>query len=232
MSKYPRIEQNQCHQSSTTSTPRRALQELSTNICYSSSPDLPRGLDFISFEDYPESSLSLGLDISFISDEEPQGEGCSCENSSALEHSEYRRLANAEGRDSRLFDDEYIIPPPLSDDYTAIQLNQHKLKDHVGPWQMGETLGSGATGRVRLCRHQSDHRFGAVKIMSKQRVEETGMADDLGKPKQKWANSMEREVIIMKMVRHPNVVRMYDVWEGSHELWVSVLHLLFLHSQL
>jgi len=153
-----------------------------------------------------------------MSDEEPQVEDCSCENSSALEHSEYRRLANAEGRDSRLFDDEYIIPPPLGDDYTAIQLNQHRRKDHVGPWQMGETLGSGATGRVRLCRHQSDHRLGAVKIMSKQRVEETEMADDLGKPKQKWANSMEREVIIMKMVRHPNVVRMYDVWEGSHEL--------------
>lgn len=155
-----------------------------------------------------------------MSDEEPQREECSCENSSALEHSEYRRQANAEGRDSRLFDDEYIIPAPLGDDYTSIpvQLNQHKLKDHIGPWQMGETLGSGATGRVRLCRHRSDHRLGAVKIMSKQRVEETGIVGDLKEPKQKWTNSMEREVIIMKMVRHPNVVRMYDVWEGSHEL--------------
>ena len=54
--------------------------------------------------------------------------------------------------------------------------------------------------------------------MSKQRNDQVSVGDDLVQSKEKWTNSMEREVIIMKMVRHPNVVRMYDVWEGRHEL--------------
>ena len=196
------------------STPRRALQELSTNICQPS-PDLPRNLDFISFDNGDDPSLSLGLDLSYLS----QGENCSCEVSSALEHSDYRRRADAEGRDSRVFDDEYETPQSPNNEYTGVTVerNQHKRKTHVGPWQLGKTLGIGASGSVRLVRHIETNELGAVKIMSKQRTDQV-VGDDIVRPKEKWTNSMEREVIIMKMVRHPNVVRMYDVWEGRHEL--------------
>lgn len=207
--KVPRSKQQQA------STPRKALKELSTNI-YQSSPDLPRNLDFISFDNGGDPSLSLGLDLSYVS----QGENCSCEDSSALEHSDYRRRADAEGRDSRVFDDEYETPQPPSNEYTGVtvELNQHKRKTHIGPWQLGKTLGIGASGSVRLVRHIETNELGAVKIMSKQRNDQVSVGDDLVQSKEKWTNSMEREVIIMKMVRHPNVVRMYDVWEGRHEL--------------
>lgn len=200
-------------------SPRGALQELSTNIYSSSSTDSPRNLDFISFQDETESSLSLDIG-SFMSKTGQQVEDCSCAESSALEHSDYRRLANQEGRDSRLFDDEYEIPmdDPSDSINTTAELIEHPQKTHVGPWILGKTLGTGSTGRVRLVRHVVTKQLGAAKIMSKQPVQgpDTGTVD--GKPKQKWTNPMEREVIIMKMVRHPNIVRMYDVWEGHHEL--------------
>lgn len=213
----PRVPHSKQHHVPRPSTPRRALQELSTNVCQPS-PDLPRNLDFISFDNNGgDPSLSLGLDLSYVSQ---QGENCSCEDSSALEHSDYRRRADEEGRDSRVFDDEYESPQPSNNEYTGVtvELNQHKRKTHVGPWQLGKTLGIGASGSVRLVRHIETNELGAVKIMSKQRTDQVSGGDDIVRPKEKWTNSMEREVIIMKMVRHPNVVRMYDVWEGRHEL--------------
>lgn len=37
---------------------------------------------------------------------------------------------------------------------------------------------------------------------------------------------IEREIVIMKLVDHPNVMCLYDVWETSKELWV-ILFILF-----
>ena len=31
---------------------------------------------------------------------------------------------------------------------------------------------------------------------------------------------MKREIVIMKLIEHPNVLRLYDVWETSGELYV------------
>ncbi len=31
---------------------------------------------------------------------------------------------------------------------------------------------------------------------------------------------IEREIVIMKLIDHPNVLNLYDVWETSGELWV------------
>jgi serine/threonine protein kinase len=30
--------------------------------------------------------------------------------------------------------------------------------------------------------------------------------------------SIEREIVLMKLIDHPNVLRLYDVWETSTEL--------------
>ena len=31
---------------------------------------------------------------------------------------------------------------------------------------------------------------------------------------------IEREVVIMKLIEHPNVISLYDVWENRSELYV------------
>lgn len=33
---------------------------------------------------------------------------------------------------------------------------------------------------------------------------------------------IEREIVIMKLIDHPNILRLYDVWETSGELYVRV----------
>jgi len=44
---------------------------------------------------------------------------------------------------------------------------QDRRKTHVGPWQLGKTLGKGSVGRVRLARHANSGELAAVKIISK-----------------------------------------------------------------
>ena len=37
---------------------------------------------------------------------------------------------------------------------------------------------------------------------------------------------IEREIVIMKLIEHPNVLRLYDVWETGSELYVSLTYLI------
>ncbi|KAI5810011.1 kinase-like domain-containing protein [Peziza echinospora] len=102
----------------------------------------------------------------------------------------------------------------------GILVNTYARKTHIGPWQLGKTLGTGSTGRIRLVRHESSGQRGAAKIMTKEYNLETYLENGRELAQERWTNAMEREVIIMKMIRHPHVVQMYDVWETKRELYL------------
>lgn len=106
-----------------------------------------------------------------------------------------------------------------------------KRKTHVGPWQLGRTLGKGATGRVRLAKHAVTGQTAAVKIVSKKSAamvqSESIAAMDRnvrnfssGAGVRPMPCGIEREVVIMKLIEHPNVISLYDVWENRGELYV------------
>ena len=104
-----------------------------------------------------------------------------------------------------------------------------RRKTHVGPWQLGRTLGKGATGRVRLAKHALTGQPAAIKIVSKKSaalVQSASMAQmDQETPQSTSAAGfrmmpfgIEREIVIMKLVEHPNVINLFDVWENRGEL--------------
>jgi serine/threonine-protein kinase HSL1 (negative regulator of Swe1 kinase) len=81
---------------------------------------------------------------------------------------------------------------------------------------------------VRLVRHRTNGQYGAAKIISKANAERVsalslynliesaerdptfcGMQIPFG---------LEREICIMKLLDHPNIVRLHDVWESHNEL--------------
>lgn len=105
-----------------------------------------------------------------------------------------------------------------------------KRKTHVGPWQLGRTLGKGATGRVRLAKHSTTGQPAAIKIVSKKSaalVQSQSMAQMDNTEIQQIISGqrtipfgIEREVVIMKLIEHENVINLYDVWENRGELYL------------
>lgn len=93
-------------------------------------------------------------------------------------------------------------------------------KARVGPWILGRTLGKGSSGRVRLAKHFETGQLAAIKIVGKGQPENSsprGVYDqgEMGSP---LPSGLEREVVIMKLIDHPNVMGLWDVWENRGEL--------------
>ncbi|KAI9187702.1 serine/threonine-protein kinase gin4 [Blastocladiella emersonii ATCC 22665] len=86
----------------------------------------------------------------------------------------------------------------------------------IGPYIMTKTLGMGSTGRVKLGVHHRTNQKVAVKIIPKQAMS-NGQAQNL-------ARKIEREIVIMKLVQHPNVMQLYDVYETDDELYLVLEH--------
>ena len=85
---------------------------------------------------------------------------------------------------------------------------------------------------MRAVRHRFTGQYGAAKIISKSVAEkaralslanlvksaeegDTGLVNGKVIP-----FGLEREIVIMKLLDHPNIVRLYDVWENRNELLV------------
>ncbi|UNI24196.1 Non-specific serine/threonine protein kinase [Purpureocillium takamizusanense] len=110
--------------------------------------------------------------------------------------------------------------------------SKRSYKTHVGPWQLGRTLGKGSSARVRLCRHNVTKQLAAVKIVNRRMaylVQDSSLAAlskwDSSLPEQingemRVPMAIEREVAILKLIEHPNIMRLYDIWENRSEIYL------------
>ncbi|KAF9485484.1 Pkinase-domain-containing protein [Pholiota conissans] len=90
----------------------------------------------------------------------------------------------------------------------------------IGLWKVGRTLGKGFSGHVRIARHSKTGQYAAIKIISKgslaSRVSLNRLADEV----EHNLLAVEREIVVMKLIDHPNVMKLYDVWETSSSLYL------------
>jgi serine/threonine-protein kinase HSL1 (negative regulator of Swe1 kinase) len=105
-----------------------------------------------------------------------------------------------------------------------------RIKQTIGPWKLGKTLGKGATARVRLARHEYTRQQAAIKIVQKKNAQMSqagslaalDMADasisDSEDGLRRMPVGIEREVAIMKLIQHPNIMKLYDIWENRTEM--------------
>ncbi|KAF5361969.1 hypothetical protein D9756_002478 [Leucocoprinus leucothites] len=100
---------------------------------------------------------------------------------------------------------------------------QPKFQDPkmIGRWKLGRTIGRGCSGRVRIARHSKTGQYAAIKIISKSsltasRVSLNRLAEEVEREKL----AVEREIVVMKLVDHPNIMHLYDVWETSSHLYL------------
>ncbi|KAK6457027.1 uncharacterized protein RJT20DRAFT_36625 [Scheffersomyces xylosifermentans] len=100
---------------------------------------------------------------------------------------------------------------------------KRRSQNKIGPWKLGRTLGRGSTGRVRLAKNINTGKLAAVKIVPKSNFKK------LENPKYKRSSvpgkdslpyGIEREIIIMKLMSHPNIMGLYDVWENKNDLYL------------
>ncbi len=102
------------------------------------------------------------------------------------------------------------------------------IKRCIGPWKLGKTLGHGATARVRLARHVYTGQEAAIKIVQKDNahISQAGSLQHLDKAEAQLAGDglkqmplgIEREVAIMKLIQHPHIMKLYDIWENRTEM--------------
>ena len=128
-----------------------------------------------------------------------------------------------------------LNPPSEADDnkrysQASSNSNSSRYNSHIGPWQLGKTLGKGSSARVRLCRHTLTDQLAAVKIVNRRMaylVQDSSLAAlskwDKGLPEQpngemRVPMAIEREVAILKLIEHPHIMKLYDIWENRSEM--------------
>jgi len=92
---------------------------------------------------------------------------------------------------------------------------------NIGPWILGECVGKGASGRVKIAKHQRTGQLAAVKILPVAPLVNSRASLATQKAKSdKLRLGIDREIIMMKLMNHPNIMRIYDVFEGDKELFL------------
>jgi serine/threonine protein kinase len=91
----------------------------------------------------------------------------------------------------------------------------------IGPWIIGECVGKGASGRVKIAKHKRTGQLAAVKILPLQPLvnSRASLATQQAKS-HKQRLGIDREITMMKLMDHPNIMRIYDVYEGGKELYL------------
>jgi len=77
---------------------------------------------------------------------------------------------------------------------------------HIGKYRLLKTIGKGNFAKVKLARHVLTGREVAIKVIDKKTMNQSSL------------NKLFREVRIMKMLHHPNVVQLFEVIETDRTL--------------
>lgn len=82
----------------------------------------------------------------------------------------------------------------------------------VGPYRLEKTLGKGQTGLVKLGVHCVLGKKVAIKIINREKLSESVLM------------KVEREIAIMKLIDHPHVLGLSDVYENKKYLYLILEH--------
>ena len=79
----------------------------------------------------------------------------------------------------------------------------------VGKYEIGRTLGEGTFGKVKFARDTKSGKGVAIKILDKESIQQQNMGAQI-----------KKEISIMKMVKHPNVVNLMEVLASRSKIFI------------
>lgn len=79
----------------------------------------------------------------------------------------------------------------------------------VGKYEVGRTIGQGTFAKVKFARNSVTGESVALKVLPKATILKHRMVDQI-----------KREISIMKIVRHPNIVRLHEVLASRTKIYI------------
>uniref|UniRef100_A0A8C1WYJ7 Si:dkey-16p21.7 n=1 Tax=Cyprinus carpio TaxID=7962 RepID=A0A8C1WYJ7_CYPCA len=92
------------------------------------------------------------------------------------------------------------------------ELSGSQAAQYVGPYRLEKTLGKGQTGLVKLGVHCITGQKVAIKIVNREKLSESVLM------------KVEREIAILKLIEHPHVLKLHDVYENNKYLYLVLEH--------
>ena len=89
------------------------------------------------------------------------------------------------------------------------KLTAQKSQMKIGSYILGETVGHGTFGKVKLAKHEFTGHQVAVKIINKQKVKDMHVEEKI-----------QREVQILKLLHHPHIIKLYEVIPTATDIFL------------
>ncbi|KAM0840752.1 hypothetical protein ACQ4PT_059451 [Festuca glaucescens] len=93
--------------------------------------------------------------------------------------------------------------------YKARRAASLKVRRRVGKYELGRTIGEGTFAKVRIAKNMESGDHVAIKILDKVKVQ-----------KHRLVEQIRREICTMKLIQHPNVVRLHEVMGSKARIFI------------
>ncbi|KAI4964223.1 hypothetical protein ZWY2020_006835 [Hordeum vulgare] len=93
--------------------------------------------------------------------------------------------------------------------YKARRQASLKVRRRVGKYELGRTIGEGTFAKVRFAKDTESGDHVAIKILDKAKVQKHGLVEQI-----------RREIYAMKLIQHPNVVRLHEVMGSKARIFI------------
>ncbi|KAK7265105.1 hypothetical protein RJT34_32721 [Clitoria ternatea] len=80
-----------------------------------------------------------------------------------------------------------------------------------GKYELGRVLGHGTFAKVYHARNLQNGKNVAMKVVGKEKVIKVGMMEQI-----------KREISVMKMVKHPNIVELHEVMASKSKIYIAM----------
>jgi 5'-AMP-activated protein kinase catalytic alpha subunit len=97
----------------------------------------------------------------------------------------------------------------LQNNYQAVELRVEEGITYVGNYKIGKDLGKGTFGKVKVGTHMMTGEKVAIKVLEKEKIIDVNDVERVA-----------REIHILRIVRHPVVVQLYEILETTKEIYL------------